>query len=488
MPVLDFMKSKIIWLYIASHVIFISVIGRFYALAPDEPGYLFAFNNIYGSAVENPQYNSGWITSPKFFLWIIYAPAKVLNMVGIADIFSIRLLSVLLGALSLYLLLGINSSRSRFKFRTNLIISLSFFIPSIFIWTSIGLREVFIITEISAFLVGLDKFFNGNRRHAYILLAVSSYGLVATKYYLWGVLMVAVLISCLVFVVQKIKLLEVLRFLLASFVIPILIFSVTVSTYSLSFMLNTDIEATSQRSGDSIIEVTVSGDGSSNGSSSGSSNGSNNGSSNGSNNGSSNGSSNGSNNKVLTFHGDMTLVLLRDYIQIYPEAALTRILKIFGIDKKIDQIWKEKIQLGLVSKTNKVGDDTSSLNGHILEPASLKKPISLLQPAMIFLLGPFPLVGNPGLAVSVASFESPLWWLLYIALFFTLFVCRKDKIYKDPTIALATIFLLGEIAMSALVEVNLGTSFRHRSIILIPLLFIIARLYNRRSELSESST
>lgn len=461
---LDFIKSKIIWLYIASHIIFISVIGRFYALAPDEPGYLFAFNNIYGSAVENPHYNSGWITSPKFFLWIIYAPAKVLNMFGIADIFSIRLLSMFLGALSLYLLLGINSSRSRFKFRTNLIISVSFFIPSIFIWTSIGLREVFLITEISAFLVGLDKFFYGNRRHAYILLTVSSYGLVATKYYLWGVLMLAVLVSCLVFVVQKIKLLEVLRLLLATLVIPTLIFSVTVSTYSLSFMLNTDIEATSQRTGDSIIKVAVNGDGSTNG------------------------STNSSNNKVLTFHGDMTLVLLRDYIQIYPEAALTRILKVFDIDKKIDQIWKEKIQLGLVSKTNKVGDDTSSLNGHILEPASLKKPISLVRPAMIFLLGPFPLVGNPGLAVSVASFESPLWWLLYIALFFTLFVCRKDKIYKDPTIALATIFLLGEIAMSALVEVNLGTSFRHRSIILIPLLFIIARLYKRHSELSESST
>jgi hypothetical protein len=53
----------------------------------------------------------------------------------------------------------------------------------------------------------------------------------------------------------------------------------------------------------------------------------------------------------------------------------------------------------------------------------------------------------------------------------------------DPALALATVFLLGEIAMSALVEVNLGTAFRHRSIILIPLLFIFARLYKRHNEL-----
>ena len=44
------------------------------------------------------------------------------------------------------------------------------------------------------------------------------------------------------------------------------------------------------------------------------------------------------------------------------------------------------------------------------------------------------------------------------------------------------IFLAGEIAFSTLVEVNLGTSFRHRSILLVPLVFLYVRLVQRAKE------
>ena len=47
----------------------------------------------------------------------------------------------------------------------------------------------------------------------------------------------------------------------------------------------------------------------------------------------------------------------------------------------------------------------------------------------------------------------------------------------------AFVFLAGEIAFSSLVEVNLGTSFRHRSILLIPLVFLYVRLAQRASEI-----
>jgi len=49
---------------------------------------------------------------------------------------------------------------------------------------------------------------------------------------------------------------------------------------------------------------------------------------------------------------------------------------------------------------------------------------------------------------------------------------RKVKFLQDPQIVFTLIFLAGEIAFSALVEVNLGTSFRHRSIPLVPLVFL----------------
>ena len=53
---------------------------------------------------------------------------------------------------------------------------------------------------------------------------------------------------------------------------------------------------------------------------------------------------------------------------------------------------------------------------------------------------------------------------------------------KDPQILFALIFLFGEIAFSALVEVNLGTSFRHRSILLVPLVFLYVRLAQKNEE------
>jgi hypothetical protein len=43
----------------------------------------------------------------------------------------------------------------------------------------------------------------------------------------------------------------------------------------------------------------------------------------------------------------------------------------------------------------------------------------------------------------------------------------------------------GEVFFSALVEVNLGTSFRHRSIILVPLVFLYVRLAQRAAEQKE---
>jgi hypothetical protein len=62
---------------------------------------------------------------------------------------------------------------------------------------------------------------------------------------------------------------------------------------------------------------------------------------------------------------------------------------------------------------------------------------------------------------------------------------RKVKFLQDPQILFTLIFLAGEIAFSALVEVNLGTSFRHRSIILVPLVFLYVRLAQRASEQKE---
>ena len=108
-------RNRLISLFIFIHSIFAVFLGRLYALAPDEGGYLYTFNNLYGSKSNpNPQYQSGWITAPKPFLWVAYLPAKILNTVGVPDYLSIRILSIFLAVLTLYLLIDL-TNRSKFK-------------------------------------------------------------------------------------------------------------------------------------------------------------------------------------------------------------------------------------------------------------------------------------------------------------------------------------------------------------------------------------
>ena len=451
--------------FVLVHTLFAVSLGRLYALAPDEAGYLYTFNNLYGqSEDQNPQYNSGWITAPKIFLWISYLPAKILTLVGVPDYLSIRLLAIFLAAISLYLLKSIVNQTSFSQKIANSFIYAGFLIPSIFLWTSVGLRESFIIAEIALFLSGLNYFFKEKKILSFVLLSLGSYGLVSTKSYLWALLMAALLISSIVYLFQRVRSQKVIMLLVAGLLIPACMFASTTSVYALNFIFKSDIATAGERSGDSITQVYVDSQGSGTGSSTGSS------------------TAVKPAKELITFHGDYTLIALHFYLIENPNAFFSRFLQILKLDRKIDIIWDEKIQLGLVSKDKKVGNDTSSLNGHILEPGRISNPTSIIWAAIVFLCGPFPFVGNPGLAAGLASLESPLWWILYSLVLFQFYRFRKVKFLRDPQIVFTLIFLAGEIAFSALVEVNLGTSFRHRSILLVPLIFLYVRLIQRASE------
>ena len=179
------------------------------------------------------------------------------------------------------------------------------------------------------------------------------------------------------------------------------------------------------------------------------------------------------------------MIALHFYLVNNPNSLFSKAFKFLNLDKKIESIWDEKIALGLIHKDNQVGSDTSSLNGHILEPAKISHPLTLIWPAFVYLCGPFPFVGNPGVAVFISSLESPLWWAFYSLVIFQFIRYRKVRFLQDPPILFTLIFLMGAVAFSALVEVNLGTSFRHRSIILVPLVFLFVRLAQRAKELED---
>jgi hypothetical protein len=160
-------------------------------------------------------------------------------------------------------------------------------------------------------------------------------------------------------------------------------------------------------------------------------------------------------------------------------------LKLLHLNQKIENLWNEKLRLGLIHRDKQDGTDTCSLKGHILNPTKISHPLTLICPAFLFLCRPFPFVGDPGIAAGISSLGSPLRWAFYALVIFRFIRFRKVKFLQDPQLLLALIFLAGEIAFSAIVEVSLGTLFRHRSILLVPLVFLYVRLAQRAKEQSD---
>ena len=182
------------------------------------------------------------------------------------------------------------------------------------------------------------------------------------------------------------------------------------------------------------------------------------------------------------------MIALHFYLLENPDSAFSKVFGVLNLDDKIESLWNEKLQAGLISKSKQVGEDTASLNGHILKPGLITEPWTMLWPAFVFLAGPFPFIGDPGIATTVSSFESPLWWLLYLLVIYQFYRFRASMLFRDPAILFTLIFLAGEIAFSSLVEVNLGTSFRHRSILLVPLVFLYVRIIQRVHELRDAES
>jgi hypothetical protein len=443
------MRHKLVIFFFVSHAVFAISLGRLFAFAPDEQGYLYTFNTVYTLPVStDAQSGSGWITAPTVFLWIAYLPAKILNLVGVPDYLSIRLLSIAITSISLFLLLGMNQNMQKLRGIPEKVIFFSFFIPSVFLWTSTGLREAFLIFEITLFLVGLNYLFLRKNKQAIFLLFVGSYGLLSSKPYLWILLMMSLIVFLVTHLILRTHKKQILRLVAAGFIAPLILFAGTTSQYALSFLFGTSTTEVGARCGDSISQIEDSGE-------------------------------------SLTFNGDYTLIALRFHLVENQDSILTKFFVLLNLDKKVESLWSEKLQSGVITKSSEpIGcNNTYSLNGGTLKPGVITQPWTMLWPAFVFLAGPFPLIGEPGIAATIASFESPLWWLLYALVINQFYKFRRSKLFRDPAIIFTLIFLAVEIAFSSLVEVNLGTSFRHRSILLVPLVFLYVRIFQRAHEL-----
>ena len=166
------------------------------------------------------------------------------------------------------------------------------------------------------------------------------------------------------------------------------------------------------------------------------------------------------------------MIVLYSFLTANPNSNLAKAFRVLGIADKIEKIWQEKISLGLISATKEVGSDNSGISSYKIRKGSVGKPFSWIAPSFDFLFMPFTLFNHAGISLAIISLESPIWWSLYLCVGIQIFRFRARNLFKDKVLFFATSFLLAFVAVSSLIEVNLGTSIRHRSIILIPLVFI----------------
>ena len=107
------------------------------------------------------------------------------------------------------------------------------------------------------------------------------------------------------------------------------------------------------------------------------------------------------------------------------------------------------------------------------EPASLRHPMTLVKSSASFLFVPIPFKDNGSFFLNLQSYESPIWYLFYILLLVIAFSLVRGTIRREFTTIAATIFSILFIIESSLVEVNVGTSIRHRSVLMIGILVAI---------------
>ena len=449
----QFRIRLVLTFFVAIHILLAMVIGDTVILAPDEGGYAYTFKNLYGDSEDpNPQFSSGWLGAPKIFLFLVYLPAKVLTLFGLSDLLAVRLLSVILTSVVFYGVIFL-ASRNPSK-KPDKIVALSlgvFFIPSTFLWTTLGLREAFIICALFMCFFGLIRYFSNQSFLNLIVITFGFYSLLSIKSYLWAGAILALMSFLPLTILRKIRIKNLFFIIISAMVFPVILFFATSSNHhALNFIINPDLSSATNRSGDSISVVNVDSE-----------------------TGVITSDTAHEGDKKVEIRGDYTAIALDNFIKSNPSSPQSRALKFLGIDKIVEEYIESKASA--TSNRGPIGDSKIEDNsGHMLKPGNLNDFVSWVKPSILFVFGHAPFMHNgESLFRAIASFESPLWWLFYSLVIFALFSNRKRNWLENPVLIYSIVLTIGYVIMSALTEVNFGISFRHRSILIIPMIFIV---------------
>lgn len=418
---------KVIIVISSLHLIFIVIFDKVTAFAPDEANYIGVFNNLYRSDFSLDGY-LGWQEGTITGLRLIYLPGKLLEIIGFSDFYAVRILSVLYSMLSLFLVLKMAPDRKLIGLPVGIWIAMAFSMPSVFLWTSLGLRESFIIFSLISIFYSLVNPGNLLFRTRFITLAAASSFFLISKIYLFGLLLICLVISILILKMTRQENNRRDFILISAFIIPLLIFP--------SLVTNTAIVAKG------TIDMKL----------------------------------NSSSTMAIPTTAPPRGQMLHDLVgQLDENPILSKFSKVTGIQPKLEESVDNSY---LVVNSSKLTKSIAQLQ---TQPASLKEPLSLLIGAYHFLFIPAPFVDNGSFFLNLHSYESFLWYLFYIIMIHLLIGLLSGRYFLNLATVSSTLFTLSFILMSALVETNDGTSVRHRVVLLMGILIMLSTFRSKES-------
>ena len=415
--------SRLLVIFVFVHLTFSLALYNIYAFAPDETLYISIFSHLYQPGFSSLNF-LGYTGIPALYLRIAYLPAKLLTLLGLSESISLRILAILTSTLAVYLLLCVAKLRPSAGKRLSKLSIVPLFIPSAFLWMSLGLRESFIFLALSLICTGIFLLSRHEALLAPFFMATGSIILINTKAYLAVLEYFGLILLLLAYLIKGRWRSRYTGILLLAIVLPLLV-NPPVSKSLMTGTWNYFAHAIGlQTSGSAIISI--SGDSPA--------------------------------IPVEVIGGGSTLIGLTQELNDHPKSVISTILHGTGIAQSMK-------------------DDGANPNGGHPEranvsPAHLRDFPSVMKRSAGFLFTPFPFIDNGTLFLNLLGWEAPLWWLLFALFAHTLWRRIRKKEFDELALFVLA-FSIFFIIFSSLVEVNVGTMVRHRTVLLLPMLFLI---------------
>jgi hypothetical protein len=417
------------------------VLGDIRAFAPDELSYINSFQELYKSTFDISQFG-GWWNAQTIFLRALYLPAQFFSFLPISDLVLLRLYSITLTATALFLLVKHTKLTN-----TNLgkvVLVVFTFTPSIFLWTTLAIKESFILITLVVFFLGLERIHKVMGISGYFICFLAGYSLLNLKGYLYVILTLAVSVVIFAKSIKQIKLDQSSVLLILIIAMPYMISPSTAALIRESSIGFID-KLSEFRVVDEIIQTDSSGTDSSGTDSSGTD--------------SSGTDSSGTDSSGNSLDLGTTLNLLNK--KAGEDSLFDSILSFLQVDDFLNR----KAETYIESSSQ---DIYSNRTLNPVDPTDIKGFAYGIS-AFLFFPNTFRSNGSP--VLDLLGFEVFFWIFLYLV---TLYIGFRSRSYLMRFIPIS-IMTFGSIFLiiSEMTEINLGTAVRHRLVLAILIVIFI---------------